>query len=162
MPTGNLLGFYEDQEIDNFQFNNEIIDLKAFSDIHILDELNIPRIRNNPDSVVNSYGRKLVDFCKNNNIFIFNGRLGKDRIGKPTSKNNSVVDYMISTVQFLSKINDFEVLEFSRLFSDIHSPLSLNISCKKPSSDTVLDTFVVNNEKYQNGKVNKTVNLRKI
>ncbi|CAG2192228.1 unnamed protein product [Mytilus edulis] len=58
----------------------EFIDVNEFNDIHVLDDLKIPRIRNSSDTVVNSYGRKLIQFCKNNNMYILNGRVGKDRV----------------------------------------------------------------------------------
>ena len=65
-------------------------------------------------------------------MFVLNGRVGKDQAGKPTSKNNSNVDYAISSAHVLRKVEDFDILEFSKLFSDIHSPVSLMISCAKP------------------------------
>ena len=44
----------------------------------------------------NNYGYKLIDFCKNNNFVILNGRCGKDKhVGKTTSKNCSVIDYIL-------------------------------------------------------------------
>ena len=60
-------------------------------------------------------------------MYILNGRFDKDLIGKATSKNNSVVDYVVSSGQSLYKVESFEVLEFSKLFSDIHSPLFLSL-----------------------------------
>jgi len=103
--------------------------------VYILDDLDILRLRNNPDYTVNNYGRKLISFCKNNNMFVLNGRVGKDQAGKTTSKNDSVVDYAISSAHLLGKVEDFEIIEFSKLFSDIHSPVSLSISCVKPDNN---------------------------
>ena len=68
-------------------------------------------------------------------MFELNGRVGKDKAGKPTSKNNSVVDYAINSTHLLRKVEDFEILEFSKLFSDIHFPVSLTMSCVKPEDN---------------------------
>lgn len=63
--------------------------------------MGIQRKRHSTDLNVNTYGRKLIQFCKNNNMYIMNGRIGNDEVGKPTSKNTSVVDYAISTAAVL-------------------------------------------------------------
>ena len=104
--------------------------------------LDIPRLRNNPDNIVNTNGRKLISFCKNDNMFVLNGRVGKDQSGKPTSKNNSVVDYAISSAHLLRKVEDFEILEFSK-----HSPVSLRISCVKPENKYAVPQENVGNSK---------------
>ena len=122
--TGNLRDYIEDNDTEDY-FVNNVIDITELTDTKILDELCIPKHRNSPDLVVNNFGRKLVDFCKNNNVFIYNGRIGNDKAGKSTSKNLSVVDYALSTAHLLKFVKHFEVLEFSKLYSDIHSPLSL-------------------------------------
>jgi hypothetical protein len=41
-------------------------------------------------------------------------------IGKLTCKNSSVVDYVISCVDFFKHIVNFSICEFSKLFSDVH------------------------------------------
>ena len=74
--TAKLLDFYE---------SNKFIYTNEFYDVYILDDLDIPRLRNNPDNIVNTNGRKLISFCKNDNMFVLNGRVGKDHSGKPTS-----------------------------------------------------------------------------
>jgi hypothetical protein len=64
-------------------------------------------------------------------LSIVNGRIGGDKnIGKLTCKNSSIVDYVISSVDFLKCIVDMDVLEFSKLYSDVHSPISLSIKFK--------------------------------
>ena len=70
--TAILLDLYEVEESNEFIYTNE------FYDVYILDDLNIPWLRNNPDNIVNNYGRKLISFCKNNNMFVLNGRVEKD------------------------------------------------------------------------------------
>ena len=66
-------------------------------------------------------------FVKVNNVFIMNGRLGKDQIGNLTCRNASVVDYCLSNVHFLERLVDLEILECSTLFSDVHTPFSLTL-----------------------------------
>ena len=48
------------------------------------------------DKRKNNFGNVLLEFCKCNNMFICNGRVDQDKgHGKLTSKNASVVDYVI-------------------------------------------------------------------
>jgi hypothetical protein len=72
----------------------------------------------------------LIEFCRNNNMIICNGRVGKDKgVGEFTCKHSSVVDYYIVSPNGLKIINSFSILEPSKLFSDVHSPLSLTLKC---------------------------------
>jgi hypothetical protein len=70
------------------------------------------------------------------NLYILNGRVGNDRLnGQTTCKNTSVVDYCIGNLNFLSVVNDFSVLPFSSILSDVHNPISvcLKIHCQSPT-----------------------------
>ena len=56
--------------------------------------------------------------------------------GKLTCKNSSVVNYCICTCSFLHFVYNFNVLEFCRLYSDIHSPIITNLKIKPaPGND---------------------------
>ena len=67
--------------------------------------------------------------CKNSNLYICNGRLGNDHlIGKCTSKDKSLIDYLLSTSEGIRLIKYFCVHEFCPLLLDIHCMLSLNIN----------------------------------
>jgi hypothetical protein len=78
------------------------------------------------DNRKNNFGNRLLELCRCNNIFICNGRIGDDKgIGKFTSKNVSVVDYAICSPLLFKIIDNFSELEISKLFSDIHNPLSI-------------------------------------
>ncbi|CAG2235171.1 unnamed protein product [Mytilus edulis] len=66
-----------------------------------------------------------------------NGRIGNDEVGKPTSKNTSVVDYAISTADVLYLVENFDVLPFSSLYSDIHCPLELVLNCSNIKQSNV-------------------------
>ena len=111
--------------------NIDLPELFDVNRVNILEELNIPVNRTSQDIVKNQYGNRLLELCKCNDLFIVNGRIGGDKnIGKLTCKNSSIVDYVISSVDFLKCIVDMDVLEFSKLYSDVHSPISLSIKFK--------------------------------
>jgi hypothetical protein len=61
-----------------------------------------------------------------------NGRLGKDQIGNLTCRNASVVDYCLRNVNVLERLVDLEILEFSTLFSDVHTPFTLTLKKSIP------------------------------
>ena len=96
--------------------------------LQLLDKCGIPLNRNCVDPSTNGYGYSLVDFCKNNNLFILNGRIGNDR-DRPqlTCKNSSVVDYFISSAHIMPNILDLHVHEFSSLYSDAHCLIELTL-----------------------------------
>ncbi|CAC5378466.1 unnamed protein product [Mytilus coruscus] len=124
--TATLKDFHETEDTDDTQFN-EISDINVFSDICIIDDMNI-------------------------------SRFGKDSIGRMTCKNKSVVDYMICTCNVLENILDFAVQEFCRLFSDVHSPTSLTLSCEnKKHSDFETNNFT---PKFGKWKCEKTLDFR--
>jgi hypothetical protein len=76
-----------------------------------LDELGIPRKRNNLDKVRNGYGNKLLKSCKGNSLFLLNGTGGVDqREGRLTSKKLSTVDYCLCSVKLLKCVNNFRIL----------------------------------------------------
>ena len=97
--------------------------------LNLFEASNIPISRNNADKNVNTYGKAFIDFCKNNDLFILNGRIGSDYIyPKLTCKDRSTVDYFLSSATIFDKITNFEVQEFSDLFSDAHCAISLGLS----------------------------------
>ena len=119
---------------DNLKFDENIFETINLNDlfdenIEILNKLNfynVPISRVNTDDIVNTYGRHLLELCKNNNLFILNGRLGCDQVEpKTTCKDRSTVDYFLCSVDNFDFINDFSILEFSDLYSDVHCPLTL-------------------------------------
>ena len=72
----------------------------------------------------------LLNFCKGNGVFILNGRMGNDvNIGRFTCRNASVVDYCISSPELLKSIKNFEILDSSKLLSDVHNPLCVSFYC---------------------------------
>ena len=47
--------------------------------LHSFDKYDILLQRNSADQSVNFYGQQLLEFCKSNNIFILNERLGASK-----------------------------------------------------------------------------------
>ncbi|CAG2202024.1 unnamed protein product [Mytilus edulis] len=86
--TASLQDFNDLVDTDDFLAQN-LIDINEFSNVDILDKLVIQRKRHSTDLNVNTYGRKLIQFCKNNNMYKMNGRIGNDEVVKPTGKNTS-------------------------------------------------------------------------
>ena len=81
------------------------------------------------DKIVNLNGRKLLDFGRQNELRIYNGRLGDDRnIGKFTfraSSGRSVVDYVITNITMFEAIQSFKICD-PNIFSD-HCVLEISI-----------------------------------
>ena len=98
-----------------------------FSDVLNNFQLNsVPLLRDNDDSAINSYGNMMLDFCKNTNLFITNGRLGKTENNRRiTCKDRSTVDYYLCTSDMFSSLHELKIHEFNSLYSDAHSPLSI-------------------------------------
>ena len=145
--TGTLSDYMEvDEKIceinsmkDLYNENVEILDMLNFN--------NIPLVRNNSDRTVNTYGRQLIELCRNNNLFILNGRIGQERINtKVTRKDCSVVDYFLATACNFAFINGFYVQDFSDLYSDAHCPLSLTINVKEVTNGNLSTNNTVNSK----------------
>jgi hypothetical protein len=93
------------------------------------------------DKSKNKFGNLLLNFCKGNSMFIVNGRVGNDKnIGRFRCRNASVVDYCITSPELLKLFFDFDILESSKLFSDVHAPLQILISVNLNNSDSNSNT----------------------
>ena len=120
---------------DLYRENMEII--KCF------DDCNLSLSRKNDDKTTNSYGQQLIEFCKNNNIFILNGRFGMDS-AKLTCKNSSTVDYALTTAFNFEMISSFHVLDFDALFSDAHCPIAITLDIKNSKPRSAKPRFAKN------------------
>ncbi|CAG2215178.1 unnamed protein product [Mytilus edulis] len=121
--------------------NNDGIDEidRCLYDYHNLWLYNVPLPRSSEDKGrINVYGNKILQLCKNNCLYIASGRIGNDKnMGKVTSKETSLVDYLIVSGDLFPYITEFEVIDFDSLFSDIHCRLQFNLSAMLP--DDLLD-----------------------
>jgi hypothetical protein len=98
--------------------------VEALHSEYTLETLGIQSMRVTHDDKTNNFGNKLLEFCKSNELYICNGRVGIDAYqGRLTSKNSSIVDYFIGSARLLPLVHEFEVLMFDHLYSDIHSPV---------------------------------------
>ena len=110
-----------------FEINgNEDLQNEKQEILHYFEKKNIPLNRQNADPSTNAYGYQLADFCKNNNMFILNGRLDTGQ-PKLTCKNSSTVDYILSTARNFEILASLYIHEFDSLFSDAHCPLSVEL-----------------------------------
>ena len=91
--------------------------------------------RTSQDIKKNNIGYRIIDVCKNNNMFILNGRYGQDEgVGSFTFRDQSVIDYAITSRRGISILSDFEIQDLDRIFSDGHSLLKVTIKITIPIS----------------------------
>ena len=114
--------------------SNTFVTTPDIDDIQIDDIMcdYIHKQRTSADQVINENGKKLLNICKNDNLFIVNGRIGSTPLCKftcHTARGQSVVDYFIM---------DGETLRMATAFSvDDVTPLSDHSSIR-----VTLDTHV--------------------
>ena len=91
---------------------------------------NIENERNNSDKVLNSYGKRLTEYCIATRSYIANGRTLGDLDGKLTchQKNgSSTVDYAIISENLRKYVKSFRVMD-PNMGSD-HCPIKLVLKC---------------------------------
>jgi len=131
--------FHFDSDMTQFFNQSQALNLKGFS-----------RVRTSVDNKINNIGKKIIDICKNNNMFIINGRFGTDiNCGSSTYKENSVIDYFICSAKFLSNLKHFAINEVESLYSDGHALLSLTIIRTQVSSSDINNQLNNNPIKYK-------------
>lgn len=87
--------------------------------------------------------------CQNLNLLIFNGRVIKHTIvGRTNCNNKSIFDYVISSPKCLPLLRDFEILDFSPLYSDVHCPLHFTSSSPSNTTDSHEHTQITVNPEY--------------
>ena len=122
-----------------------IFDNDANIDILPIDyEMDTAMSRYSQDKKINAYGRKLLDFCKQNTVRIANGRLGSDKeTGKYTfvgSTGRSVIDYVIVSPALLNVISTFNVGE-PNILSD-HCLIDFSMICNMSNEQVVVNEDV--------------------
>ncbi len=103
------------------------IQAETLISLDVLHSFDIPLNRCTTDNRnPNNYGNRVLDLCKYQNVFIFNGRLGHDRSREdPTTTHGSVVDYVLGSADLTGIVSDFCVLDFCTLFFDVHRGVSV-------------------------------------
>ena len=91
---------------------------------------NMPSRASN-DFTVNNFGNRLLTLCKENDLYIVNGRLESGNYTCYNTIRNftacSVVDYLITSLNNLSCICSMDVLYITE-FSD-HCPIKFSLHC---------------------------------
>ena len=77
-------------------------------------------------------------FFRKTNIYIVNGRVGKDKLrGDCTCQDVSLIDYFLASSKVFPYISDFEVNDFSPLFSDVHKHLHITLRIREPDASPI-------------------------
>ena len=96
---------------------------------YIFDENILPR-KTRDLSYTNTYGEQLTQFCRNNGLYMLNGRTNGDLEGNITciaNKGKSIVDYIIVSNELSSLIQSFSIIP--RPESD-HFPICATLKVK--------------------------------
>lgn len=137
-----------------YEMDNDV--LNYLNNAYELSIQGIQLSRNSMDKTKNNYGNKLLQFCKHNNLYICNGRLKNDSLGSFTTTRGSVVDYLISTINGMLIIDNFEVHGYSPFLSDIHRAISFTLKAQamRKQKYKCLTTY----KKWENSKRNDFIN----
>ena len=91
--------------------------------------------RSSQDKSKNSNGRKLLDVCQNNNLFILNGRCDSDKdIGQYTYRDSSVIDYSVVSASCAKLVKSFSIQETDDILSDGHSLVTTALQVSSANS----------------------------
>ncbi|CAG2212337.1 unnamed protein product [Mytilus edulis] len=119
VPDESLIGIFElesDDEILSYMLDYEQLKLQ-----------NIP------------LSRMSECHCNINNYA--NSRLGSDiGIGRTTCKDISVIDYLLLSSKLFSLVDEFEILDFVPLFSDVHNAIHIVFKSVLPHDQITHDT----------------------
>lgn len=128
-------------DVDEFllqELNLDVLEWEYNEERSMFENNNILINRTVSDKCSNNYGYKLIDFCKRNNFYILNGRLGKEhQYGRTTCRNASCIDYFISNNSMFEYLYDMSVDDFCPLLSDVHNPVLLTLSFKHKTFVTI-------------------------
>lgn len=139
---------------------DKLIDILSFDEFspcvnatETLEAGGFPVTRTSQDVVINKYGDRFINLCKNVNICIVNSRCGQDvNIGKATCQDVSVVDYIACSPFLFNNICQFEVINYNPMLSDKHKPLSLTL--RKADMSIVNNVNEVIDDNIKECKVN--------
>ena len=114
---------------------------------------NIQVNRVSKDRKTNNSGYKLVDICKNNNMYMLNGRYGQDaRKGDFTFRDQSAIDYSITSNKGFTILTDFKIHELVRIYSDGHSLLHMTLNLNAANTPKAVgfeNNIQQNNQKHE-------------
>ena len=167
--SGNNIWNLLEEEISNFSIRGHILLTRDFnartgllpdyvshdSDLHVPlppdYSVDIPISRKSEDHTVNNYGRELLDVCVAGWLHLINGRIRPDTSKGAftcfSPRGTSVVDYTITSEDFLKYVSHFQVGDIS-IFSD-HCPLHLHLSTQPSSSIRIARLNMLSNDLLQ-------------
>lgn len=83
----------------------------------ILENLSVSLERPSHKNRTNTHGMRLNEICRNNNLFLLNGRLFSDRnVRAPTYRDKSINDYAFPQPECFEFVSDFGVYRTDRIF----------------------------------------------
>jgi hypothetical protein len=96
--------------------------LDYMDDLYTLHKVNVPVGRyTSCNANLSTFGHMLIQLGRAHNLYIGNGRLGKEKfIGKKTCKNSTVIDYFILFSNVFQLVNEFEVMNVDHMQSDTY------------------------------------------
>ena len=101
---------------------------------------------------LNTFGHMFIQLCRAHNLYIGNGLLGKDKfIGTKTCNNSTVIDYFILSSYVFQSVNEFEVMNFYPMLSDVHSPIHISFLVKET------ENLIFSNDVSASSNMNKNV-----
>ena len=121
------------------ELNLEVLEGEYNGDYAMFEDNDIDISQTVSDKTLNNYGYKLINFCKRNNMFILNDRLGEDKVhGHTTCRNSIRIEYFISNVYMFGYLRHLYVDDFCPLLSDVHNPLVIKMQLKAKTTETSL------------------------
>ena len=97
----------------------------------------------------------MIELCKNLDMLIVKSRIGSDKhIGGVTCKTSSTVDYVLATLEVFKFLQDFDIVDFCNLYSDVHNPVSFSFANYK----NVLNHACTYNV-YKQKQTRRTINM---
>ena len=133
--TANLNDYTSNDESLDKYLDLDSDTIECFDQESFFKNNGITMNRTSQDIKKNNIGYRIIDVCKNNNMFILNGRYGQDEgVGSFTFRDQSVIDFAITSRRGISILSDFEIQDLDRIFSDGHSLLKVTIKITTPIS----------------------------
>lgn len=117
--------------------STQIDSLDIVTDENHLDNPSASSERSSCDTIVNNYGLRFLEMCKNLGLRIANGRCGNDKgVGQATCKGVSLVDYILLSSDLFEHVSTFDVFPFEMLWSDVHNAVGFTLESKHTRSET--------------------------
>ena len=95
---------------DQYGIDNDVVNY--LNNVQELQSHGIPLHRKSQDCTKNNYGRKLLQLCCNNNLYICNVRINNDLTVAYTCTRGSVIDYLIANIHGLIM---YKILKYTNL-----------------------------------------------